>query len=192
MEIAWFKPLFPANGCNDSISVAPAKQRHACRRGHSKARFTLAKLVRLALELCGSDEKEAAKSGDCALDGRGLRACMGAREASKRSNDMAKIGEDSWQEALKFRDQVRETIRHCTSVEEVAQRLVSSLYERFSESMVLVRCFVTMPLNALPVGELAFVRGLAQSEGCEKQLLPTTPVLSLLGTGIFSGRVSIL
>lgn len=83
---------------------------------------------------------------------------------------------------MAFRDKVREAIRQGTSVEAVARQFTALLYEEFRESLVLARCFVTVPLDALPLENLRFVQELAHAKGCEADLTPATPVLSLMGT----------
>lgn len=73
-------------------------------------------------------------------------------------------------------------MRECSSLETAAQRLVETLYEEFHESIVLTRCFVTVPYRALPAQNQKFVDALASRTGITKEITAETPVLSLLGT----------
>ena len=74
---------------------------------------------------------------------------------------MNRIGAHSSRESLTFRDMVRDVLRECTSLEAVAQRLVETLYEEFTDSIVLTRCFVTVPYRDLPETNKKFVDELA-------------------------------
>jgi hypothetical protein len=76
---------------------------------------------------------------------------------------------------------VRARLEGSTSVEDGAQALTERIYDRFRESVVLARVFVTIPFHALPATNKAFVEGLAGSAARES-LKPGTPVLSLIGT----------
>lgn len=95
---------------------------------------------------------------------------------------MAKISDHSWRDSLTFRDKVREVLRECTSLEAAAQRLVETLYEEYSHSIVLTRCFVIVPYRVLPAKNQKFVDELACSKGITAEITDETPVLSLLGT----------
>lgn len=95
---------------------------------------------------------------------------------------MTKLGDHSWRESLAFRDKVREVLKGCGSLEAALQRLVETLYDEFSESIVLTRCFVTVPYGALPAQNRKFVDELSQSKGIAAQITDKTPVMSLLGT----------
>ncbi len=70
--------------------------------------------------------------------------------------------------------------RPCIS--EVAQSVVDGLYERFEESLVLVRSFLTVPYQSLPGREREFAANLARSVQLEDLLAPHTPVFCLLAT----------
>ncbi len=95
---------------------------------------------------------------------------------------MAKIGEGSWQDALKFRDTVREALRGCDSLEAAAQCLVEELCRNFCESVVLARYFATVPYQGLPFDTQIIVDELARSKGYIAGIDANTPVLALLGT----------
>ena len=62
---------------------------------------------------------------------------------------MSKIGVHSSRN-YDVRDTVRVVLRECDSMEAAAQRLVETLYEEFTDSIVLTRCFVTVPYRKLP------------------------------------------
>ncbi|HEY0073186.1 MAG TPA: hypothetical protein VGB77_03720 [Abditibacteriaceae bacterium] len=95
---------------------------------------------------------------------------------------MATIGNHSWQESLKVRDAVREVLRECTTLETATQRLAEVLFAEFEESIVLVRCFVTVPYAALPTANQKFVDTLAREKDITAEITDEVPVLSLLGT----------
>lgn len=95
---------------------------------------------------------------------------------------MAKIGEGSWKDALKFRDAVREDLRGCDSLEAAAQCVVEAVCSNFCESVVLTRFFATVPYRGLPSDTQAFVNQLALDKGHAADLDDDTPVLALLGT----------
>jgi len=67
-------------------------------------------------------------------------------------------------------------------ISEVARSVVDGLYERFEESLVLVRSFLTVPYQGLPGSQRAFAANLARSVQLEDSLAPHTPVFSLLAT----------
>lgn len=67
-------------------------------------------------------------------------------------------------------------------LEDAAQILVTALDNRFEESVVLARIFLTVPFLALPPSNEAFVRQMAESAGVASELKASTPVLSLLGS----------
>ncbi|MBI5477574.1 MAG: hypothetical protein HY906_01890 [Deltaproteobacteria bacterium] len=67
-------------------------------------------------------------------------------------------------------------------VDEVAAAAVSALYERFAESLVLARAFLTIPFQHLPGRQQAFATAAARAVGLDAELRPTTPVHSLLAT----------
>jgi hypothetical protein len=68
------------------------------------------------------------------------------------------------------------------TLEQAAQQLVGELYERFDESIVIARAFVTVPFGSLPDSNREFVAQLVESAGAAKELKTATPVLSLVGT----------
>ena len=70
----------------------------------------------------------------------------------------------------------------CVALEEAAQNYVSVLYETLKESVVLARCFATVPFAGLPAQNREFVTGLARAGGVAGLLADDTLILSLLGT----------
>ena len=77
---------------------------------------------------------------------------------------------------------VEPKVRQAKSLGEAAQSLTSEIYNQFTDSVVLARLFVTVPLGDLPPTNKQFVQNLAKSAGADSGLKETTPVLSLLGT----------
>jgi hypothetical protein len=77
---------------------------------------------------------------------------------------------------------VEPAVRGASSLEEAAQELAKAFHERFEESVVIARVFVTVPFGELPASNHEFVRNLAESAGAADDLRPDTPVLSLIGT----------
>jgi len=79
-------------------------------------------------------------------------------------------------------DKVKERTRGCTSMAEAAQNLTDLLYAQYSQSIVLVRMFATVPFRELPPANRAFVTNLAQGHNIMHLMADDTLVLSLLGT----------
>jgi len=77
---------------------------------------------------------------------------------------------------------VEAALERAKSLEEAAQTFCERFYAEFAESAVLVRAFVTLPFEALPAAENAFARGLAAAGGNAPQLVPATPILTLMGS----------
>jgi hypothetical protein len=81
-----------------------------------------------------------------------------------------------------FRESLQETLKNCAHLQEAAQACARLLYEEFAESLVLARVFVTLPFEALPARDKAFVAALADAKEIAPLLGDKTQVLSLLGT----------
>jgi len=94
---------------------------------------------------------------------------------------MSRISAQTWRETLALRDDVRDALRRCDSLEAGAQELTQIIYGEFSDSLVLSRLFVTVPYCALPAVRQEFVDVMAQSRGAN-EVHDETPVLSLLGS----------
>ena len=72
-------------------------------------------------------------------------------------------------------------------IADIATTVVDALYEKFDESLVLARAFLTVPYQTLPERQQRFAANLARAVELEHLLGPHTPVHSLLAT---RGRVS--
>ncbi|MFC1833487.1 hypothetical protein ACFL2Q_01965 [Thermodesulfobacteriota bacterium] len=94
---------------------------------------------------------------------------------------MSRIGESNLSDRDRLLGEI-ENIKGCDTVEEVAQKTMDLLYERFEESIVLARVFATVPFEKLPSENRDFVAKLASSAGISTLMSNTTPTLSLLGT----------
>lgn len=77
---------------------------------------------------------------------------------------------------------VEPQVQKAKALEQAAQALVNALHTQFQESVVLARVYFTVPFDALPEPNKAFVQQLAESAGAGSNLKGTTPVLSLIGT----------
>jgi hypothetical protein len=77
---------------------------------------------------------------------------------------------------------VEPAIGRCVTLEAAGQKLATQFYERFEQSVVLARLFLTVRFSDLPSWDQNFVRGLADSAGSAAELKPETTVLSLVGT----------
>ncbi len=77
---------------------------------------------------------------------------------------------------------VEPRVKQAKALEEAAQELATALHTQFRESVVLTRVYFTVPFEALPGPNKAFVQNLAESAGAASDLKAPTPVLSLIGT----------
>lgn len=68
------------------------------------------------------------------------------------------------------------------SAQDAAQAFVDELFERFRESLVLLRLFTTVPFCRLSERDQDLVRAKAGQAGAASALRDQTPVLALLGT----------
>ncbi|MBI2461353.1 MAG: hypothetical protein HYV61_07695 [Candidatus Rokubacteria bacterium] len=73
-------------------------------------------------------------------------------------------------------------VQQAKALEDAAQALATAEHTRFDESVVIARVFLTVPFDALPASNKAFVQKLAESAGAASGLKGSTPVLSLVGT----------
>lgn len=73
-------------------------------------------------------------------------------------------------------------IANVRSFEDAAQIYTSLIYERFRNSIALLRHFITVPFHALPGENQKFVSALAALKVSNSPLAPQTLVLSLVGT----------
>jgi hypothetical protein len=95
---------------------------------------------------------------------------------------MARISEATTTTLQAFQNKIRQRISQFRSFEEAAQHFITTIYEEFKESIVLVRLFATVPYGELPLQNKNFVKALATSKGVGQALFDHTLVLSLLGT----------
>ena len=69
-----------------------------------------------------------------------------------------------------------------TLLEYAAQKYIDIIYEKFKDSIVLVRLFATIQFKDLPKPNQIFVNKLAKSAGIASLIKDNTFILSLLGT----------
>lgn len=70
----------------------------------------------------------------------------------------------------------------CVCAQETAQMLVERLYGRFSDSLVLLRLFMTIPYAELPEEDQRFVDGRGRDTNTSHLINGATPIFTLLGT----------
>jgi hypothetical protein len=70
----------------------------------------------------------------------------------------------------------------CTTVQDAAQMLVDSLFNRFCESLVLLRMFVTMRYDRLTAADRLFVDARSRDSGTSHLIHGATPVFTLLAS----------
>lgn len=73
-------------------------------------------------------------------------------------------------------------IAGCSCVREAAQGFVDMIYERFSDSLVLLRLFMTLPYAELPEEDQLFVDGRGRATNTSHLIHGGTPIFTLLGT----------
>lgn len=73
-------------------------------------------------------------------------------------------------------------IAGCASAQEAAQRFVDVLYGRFSDSLVLLRLFITLRYDDLPEEDQRFVDGRGRDTNTSHLINGATPIFTLLGT----------
>jgi hypothetical protein len=77
---------------------------------------------------------------------------------------------------------IREQTSAMQTTQEAAQRITEVLFRELGQSLALVRFYLTVPFQALPHSNRAFVGALAQDKGVAPMLRSDTLVLSLLET----------
>lgn len=82
----------------------------------------------------------------------------------------------------RFWAQHRDKVASCDHLSTAAEAWVSSLYQEYKESLVLVRAFVTQPYWSLPDFQRAAANRALDPLGKACLLSAQTPILSLLGT----------
>lgn len=83
---------------------------------------------------------------------------------------------------LRLFKQIERELTASAPLTAIAQRSCDAFYETFTESVVLVRLFVTLAYETLPGEEQAFARGILERRQIVEPIQPTTPVMTLLGT----------
>lgn len=95
---------------------------------------------------------------------------------------MAMLKEIDFENFCKLHNQIYEDDKKSDCVEDVAQEYTRTLYNAFSESISLIRIFLTVPFCELPDENKQFVQNLIRTKGLPEKLDKMTPVLSLVGT----------
>lgn len=83
---------------------------------------------------------------------------------------------------LRLFKQVERELGTPAPLADVAQKCCDAFYETFEQSIVLVRLFVTIPFAMLPETEQTFARAVLERKQIVDPIVPTTPVMTLLGT----------
>ena len=90
---------------------------------------------------------------------------------------------DAGPEQLRLLSQaVRERAAGARTLDAAAQILTDEFYDRFGDSTVLIRVFVTIPFRATPAAVQQFVRGLIANHPSIPPLRDDTTILALMGT----------
>ena len=70
----------------------------------------------------------------------------------------------------------------CACTQDAAQQLVEAIIRRFSDSLVLLRLFITLRYDQLPQEDRLFVDGRGRATNTAHLIHDATPVFTLLGT----------
>jgi len=92
------------------------------------------------------------------------------------------LSKSSLENLVAIQNNISEKVKGAQNLENAAQEYMSILYNRFAESIVLARFYVTVPFKNLPETNRQFVTTLAQAKGINDLIKDETLVLSLLGT----------
>lgn len=95
---------------------------------------------------------------------------------------MLSIAKFTYRDILGFQDTLRSALRDSTSLEQAAQRITDTVWETFSDTAVLTRCFVTVPYQSLPLSDQGFVQRSLKHTGAAESIPANSIVLSLMGT----------
>jgi hypothetical protein len=87
----------------------------------------------------------------------------------------------SWSEINAFRERVASDAGSAEWLTDAAQSFSAALLTEFP-SVVLARVFVVVPFDRLPAVDAEVAQSFAEKVNAAQLLVPTTPVLSLLGT----------
>ena len=88
----------------------------------------------------------------------------------------------TWSELYPFTRELGKKLAGCGSVESTAQEFARTLFETFTDSVVLARVYLSLPLMDLAPEVRKFADALAASNGLTAKMKPATPVLCLMGT----------
>ncbi len=92
-----------------------------------------------------------------------------------------RLRETTWPDVAALRANVDARLTGAATVEDAAGRF-AELMKGAYPSIVLARVFLVLPLAELPPREAAFATALAARLGAASRLVPTSPVLTLVGT----------
>ena len=95
---------------------------------------------------------------------------------------MALLSEIDFTGLIDLHNRIYEDTAKFDCLEDVAQEYTNTLYNGLSESIALVRIFLTVPFAELPNENKQFVQHLVGTAGLTEKLTTNTPVLSLVGT----------
>lgn len=73
-------------------------------------------------------------------------------------------------------------VADCACAQEAAQKFVDIIYERFCDSLVLLRLFITVRYDQLPEEDRRFVDGRGLATNTSHLIHGATPIFTLLGT----------
>jgi hypothetical protein len=85
-------------------------------------------------------------------------------------------------QTLRLFKRIEREIGTTAPLADIAQKSCDAFYETYEKSVVLVRLFVALPFELLPPEEQAISRAILQRLQITDPILPTTPVMTLLGT----------
>ena len=95
---------------------------------------------------------------------------------------MSKFSEYSLAQMTLLRGQITEVSRDAVNFQSAVKLSLDRIYQEFEESLVLARCFASVPLGTLPSVERAFAEQQAASRGTAAELTEDTLVLTLVGS----------
>lgn len=93
-----------------------------------------------------------------------------------------RLSSSTWSELYPFTQGLGKKLTACDSVESSAQEFARSLFDAFTESLVLARVYVSLPLEDLAPEVRTFAEAVATGKGLSAKMKSSTPVLCLMGT----------
>jgi hypothetical protein len=87
----------------------------------------------------------------------------------------------TWNEINAFRERIATEASKAYCLTDAAQSFAAELLKEFA-SVVLARVFAVVPFERLPEVDAEVAQRFAEKVGAARLLVPSTPVLSLLGT----------